>query len=397
MYLIEPKIVDLEDIKFSVIKPSRIKTVLTFLVAVGLNSMWIFNPGTLAVTFVVFPIVAYLAVKTWNKYTPKILQDYLVNNFRKYSLRKKGHKVEDEKLVYKLGEMALGLALSKDRDYFLEAEIIDVDLTKIRETMKERIIDLISACLGIVALIGVIMRNTIYIGRFGPDVVNNYIGLLIITLIFSPVLVAWLIPVIWVLRDARIKTINDERHIDDYFEFVRKGSLSRFLGIAGFLGGYSIISEIVEFKNPGSSFIQISIQSLGFLILAILTVAGTSYFVGMLYLFTKHEDITNDLRTVLSHYIPVGLTSVRQALPEEVEYFKEHETVYIHDVWGGKMEEVKAKDYESSEIYQNIPKAKSKDEDISDPKSDEISETNNSMADTRNSDADSPNEYSGES
>jgi len=319
MYLIEPKIAEAQDIKFSVIKPPRLKQIGVFLFAVVLNAMWIVVPGLIGLSIIVLPIISYFAVKMWNKYTKIILQDYLVNNFRKYHLKTQGAEMAKEHYLYRLIENMMGLSLSQENRYFIEAEVIDVDLRSIRATMKSRIVDLISACLGIVGLIGVILRNSIYIKSFNLNLAQFGV-LMIFTLIISPILVSWLIPVIWVLRDARIKVINTENHTDNYFEFVRKGFLSRFLGISGFIGLYSVLLEVSEILAKTNADFENNIFAINAVALlafigSILTIAGTAYFVGMLYLFTKHEDAVNDLRTILSHYIPVGLTSIRGALP----------------------------------------------------------------------------------
>lgn len=395
MYLIEPKIAEAQDIKFSVIKPPRLKQIGVFLFAVVLNAMWIIVPGLIGLSIIVLPIISYFAVKMWNKYTKIILQDYLVNNFRKYHLKKQGSETGKEHYLYRLIENMMGLSLSQENRYFIEAEIIDVDLRSIRATMKSRIVDLISACLGIVGLIGVILRNSIYIKSFNLNLAQFGV-LMIFTLIISPILVSWLIPVIWVLRDARIKVINTENHTDNYFEFVRKGFLSRFLGISGFIGLYSVLLEVSEILAKTNADFENNIFAINTVALlafigSILTIAGTAYFVGMLYLFTKHEDAVNDLRTILSHYIPVGLTSIRGALPEELEFFQNRETKIIVDKWGGDTKSPSIKNYKESEVYKRIPKIEPKMEDTYKGDSDDEFVSENQMNSTMNSEWDSSN------
>lgn len=151
-----------------------------------------------------------------------------------------------------------------------------------------------------------------------------------IALIFSPIFIFWLIPVMWIVNDLNIKSVDNKQTVMNLVDNIRTSQLDRFLGIGGLFAGIGFIALLLE-TFPGVSAYAGNWPNAGALLLdALLTLfmvvflfAGVAYLVGILYLTLSHQKIVNRFRKELSELLPVCTTLARKATAEEEEIFKE--------------------------------------------------------------------------
>lgn len=336
-YLVQSKTMNAEDLIFNVKKPGFIKWIQIFFVTILLNFLWLFT-GLLALGLIVIPIIAVIAQSTWDRMGSWIMEKVVISNFKEWDNEKKN--LEGEKntsFIVSLIKSLLGLNLLPQNQYYIDANVKDLDVSKIKKVLRSRIVDLLSSCLGIVVLLGTIFRYAFaYNHLTDQNALTAISRLLFFILIISPIFVGWLTPVIWQIQDAEIREIDDNGVIEDMANKVRRGLISRFLGFAGFLGGLSLMVDLVNrskeigdpsFKNLTT--IGVYLVALLMFILVLTSVAGTAYYIAMVYLSKHHEEKVNYLRKRLFKYMPLAIISVRTTDNEEttrfLNYFGEYE------------------------------------------------------------------------
>ena len=105
--------------------------------------------------------------------------------------------------------MLFNINIEPETKYYLEEEALDLNVGSIREFIQKRMYEMITSTLGI----GFVAAVIINFSSPGSLFIGFMIGFLAI--LASTILVAWVTPVIWTVRDARIRYIrkNNENHL----------------------------------------------------------------------------------------------------------------------------------------------------------------------------------------
>ncbi|MBY9000607.1 MAG: hypothetical protein KGD64_06820 [Candidatus Heimdallarchaeota archaeon] len=212
--------------------------------------------------------------------------------------------------------LLIGFDISPETKYYLEEKTYSIDIGSFRSFIRTRLYDMISASLGIGFLIASIVKYAI------SDTFTGFVtGALV--LLAAPILICWLTPVVWTIKDAQIKYIKPNNLDYELSDKVRRSVISRFFGLSAWFAGISffidLISELQVFNNSSfaSTVAMFFLAILGVIIVTILAF-GTLYLFGMLYLNFFHEKRVNDLRGKLSEIIPYAQTNA--IVSEESEY-----------------------------------------------------------------------------
>ncbi len=299
---------------------------------------------------VLFAGVVWLARISWKRLGNFFLQKFVHENFDGYiKEREEGSKRYTGVFgrTFKYFLMFFGLYLDPRKDYFIEEEVPDIDMTKIREIIKDRIIDLLSACLAVTVIIGSALRYFLVRSQLTTKEARDiFFGIAGISTLISPVLVGWLIPVIWTLQDSAIREVTKRNTVRELATNVRNGFLNRLLGFAGFIGGLTLLMDVLPLIDENGnqlSTVEVFIISLIILFLVVVVIAGPAYLTGLIYFTRNHEENVNKLRfTLFLKGIPLGMTMVRNANEEEIERFRKvGEEILRNEVAPNANEELK--------------------------------------------------------
>ncbi len=314
-----------EMMRFDITKPSLFRWILIIGIALILNIEWLNATGGfgIVISFCVIIIASWL----WSKIGFMILSKTVIREFNEFNLQF-GEKYSEtyqkigrsNPILRVFGTIILrfsGFRLSKYNEYYLEAEVKDVEIGKFKDFFRLRLLDVVSSCLGLSLLIGVSLRylleyinKTFFIGFTSLDL----IVFLFYSIAMSPLFVFWLIPVIWVFEDAQLRTVDIDRGVDsdEMIIKVRRGLLSKLLGWGGLLTGLIYLADLsTTLYGPDVSIVFKYSWALFILIWFLLTVTGTAYLTTVIYLARFHERNVNEFRRLLSKIIPVGVTVVK--------------------------------------------------------------------------------------
>ncbi|MHA1202750.1 MAG: hypothetical protein ACTSQ4_09530 [Candidatus Heimdallarchaeaceae archaeon] len=104
----------------------------------------------------------------------------------------------------------------------MEKKTHSIDIGSFKSFVGTRLYDIISASLGIGFLIATIVKSTI-----SDPSIGFITGALV--LLFSPILICWLTPVVWTIRDSQIKYIKTNNRNHELANIVRRSLVSIFL------------------------------------------------------------------------------------------------------------------------------------------------------------------------
>lgn len=331
------------DPKFSVTPPTRGKWAIIALLVIAMN--FALTTLTAGVGYIWLLIIAFIALKAWNKIGTGAAKMLVLDGFAARKLRQ-----DQEELLARaieggsfraLMRRLMGMNFDPNRRYFAEAKVTDLDLKSIQTTLRHRILDLVSACLGISFLIAWALKPL-----FGSNVAGQekVVVVLVFCVVTSPIIVSWLMPTIWLVQDSGIRWIDNKERVRDLANDIRRGVLSRFFGLAGFIGGFGFFMDSMPeifyvFEPNGTapgSAVGNAIVSMFYLLVATLMMSGTALLVAMLYLSNPHEKAVNKFRATLLQYIPAAKTLVHELTPHETRLVEEcthesldDETVFI--------------------------------------------------------------------
>jgi len=199
------------------------------------------------------------------------------------------------------------LNIDPDTTYYLEEETHDLDVSKISFFLQKRLMDMITSSLGIGFLIASIVKFSIR---------NTYTGFLAgsIVILMSPILISWITPVFWIIRDSRIRFIKTENDVYDLSDRFRTSIISRLFSVSVILAGVSFFIDIVQlvtgkFDPSLIASISMYLGAFAFILIVIILISGISFAVGMIYLSIYHERNVNKLRDELSEFIKFSQTN----------------------------------------------------------------------------------------
>ena len=209
----------------------------------------------------------------------------------------------------KLIALLFGININDGVLYYVEEGNYAADISNVKYILKEKMFDLIAACLGagfLVAAFAKIFIDDVYVGVLAGSIVT----------LLSPILASWILPVIWTLRDSRIKYMTPKMNNYELSHKIRRSILSRFLGFTGLFAGFGFLYDtfalvLYGYRNPTyRQMVLLFLLAIATLLIIITLLAGTASLVTMIYLSKFHEKKVNDLRDELSEFLPYGITNV---------------------------------------------------------------------------------------
>jgi len=276
---------------------------------------------TLIFTLIAVSIISVIASLFLWKYVGKwTIKKIIVNSLKDHKdyndslMFKKEDSIEKNEKKYRfrrrLISILFGISLKDRVLYYVEEEAYTANISSIKYILRNKMFDLTSACLGVgflIAAFAKIFINDIAVGILAGSIV----------ILASPILASWILPIIWTLRDARVKYMTPRMNSFELSRKVRRSVLSRFLGFSGLFAGLGFLYDVmylnfyygrIELKFHETLFL-IFISLVALLIIVILLL-GTASLVTFIYLTKFHEKKVNDLRDELSKFLPKGITNV---------------------------------------------------------------------------------------
>ncbi len=313
--------------RYKITKPSKKKWILNVTIFAAFYGFWYLaltipkwdkNPQQSYITMIIILLVTIsivsptLSIFLWNwigKWVAKklVYQTLKIKHEQKSEIKemlgdlKKEIKYKKFKFLRVLFSALLNIDISPDTQYYLEEEAIDSDVSSIRVFLKTRMYDLVTSSFSISILIATIIRIS------GPS--SYFIGFFTgaFVVLCSPMLTAWITPLVWAIEDARISYISKKNEVFQLSERMRRSAISRFFSISAFLSGIIFFSDVFRPIFGDTLDIKESILlfliALGIMLVVIVLLSGTSFLVGTLYLSIFHEKNVNDLRDNLSHFL----------------------------------------------------------------------------------------------
>ncbi|MCG3217024.1 MAG: hypothetical protein KAS63_09895 [Candidatus Heimdallarchaeota archaeon] len=321
--------------KFHVIKPSKKTWALLVFIFFGCYIVWYLiirfldfpdvnlrssDYSILAIILVTISLVSpIIAIFLW-KWVGRLVTRKLVYNTLKiqnehmHEIKKIFSKLKKDEHYKKYSFFRAFFAslfnfdISPEANYYLEEETHNLDVSKISMFVKSRLFDMITSSLGIGFLLASIVKFSIN---------NTYVGFLSgsLLLLISPILISGVTPVLWLIKDSRIKYIKPENNSFELSDKFRRSIISRFFSITAIFAGVSFFIDIIQLitgaYEPGlETSIYMYLGAFAAIIIVIILISGVSFAVGMIYLSTFHEKNVNELREELSEFIQFSQTNV---------------------------------------------------------------------------------------
>ena len=313
--------------KFRIIKPSKKKWILNIAIFITFYGFWYLalalpkwdkDPQKSYVIIIIILLVTIsiispiLSIFLWNwigRWVAKklVYQTLKIKHEGTSEIKemlgdlKKENKYKRFKFLRVVFSAILNIDINPNTQYYLEEEAFDSDVSSIRVFLKTRMYDLITSSFSISILIAMIIRLS------GPS--SFFIGFIAgaFVVLCSPMLAAWITPLVWAIEDARISYINENNEIYHLAERMRRSIISRFFSLSAFLSGIIFFTDVFRPIFGASVDIKESILlfliALGIMFVVVILLSGTSFLVGTLYLSVFHEKNVNDLRDNLSHFL----------------------------------------------------------------------------------------------
>jgi len=299
-----------ERAKFHVIKPKLANLVVLILISgiFFLIPFFIFYES-IAFLIIVFVPILLITPTIWNRLGKFISNKLVIKDFQIWEGKKRMYPIR------KMLNFIFGLNFSTKFKYFLSAEVVDLDLNEKIKLIKGKIFDIVSACIGITFTIGTILKLS--------SISSENVALwLTIILLISPLLISWLIPVIWTVSDGHIRMIDEKHVISDIGEKMGRSMVSRILGVAGIALGFTFILDMDYYMEGAEDVLNRYYFALFYLLMFISLIVGLSFLLGMIYIWKYHEKRVNEFRFKIAKIpLPIGITIVRQVTDEEKRFF----------------------------------------------------------------------------
>jgi len=327
--------VSAKESKFHVIKPSKKTWALVAFIFFGCYIAWYLiirflqfpdvhlrssDYSILAIILVsvsiISPIIAIFLWKWVGRWvTKKLVFDTLkIQNEHKHEIKKIFSKLKKDEHYKKYNffraffASLFNINISPDTNYYLEEETHDLDISRISKFAKTRLMHMITSSLGIGFLLASIVKYSIN---------NTYVGFLSgsLILLISPILISWITPVLWLIKDSRIKFIEPKNNAFELSNKFRRSIISRFFSITAIFAGVSFFIDIIQlitgtYQPSFEASIYMYLGAFASIIIVIVLISGISFAVGMIYLSLFHEKNVNILREELSEFIKFSQTNV---------------------------------------------------------------------------------------
>ena len=282
---------------------------------------WVMNLLILAMYILaIFFLPWFIYRKLWANFGHKLTRRILLKNIERYNNKKSTSWYS--KLI--------SLKFNQEYKYYIEAEVEDLDLNKIWILFKKKIFYFVFTSIGFSFTIAYIMVSLIGWEFFADEyrlTLIIYIGGGLLSL--GPVMLFWLIPLIWTVENLKIRSIDNMNIINFLEKEIKKSYLEKFIGVAGLVSAHSLLLKFSEFSisiNPTTGIPIISdifklddstlaiLMTKFLLFITIFFYFGISFLLCITYLNKHHESFVNNLRYEISKLLPIGITSVRKSI-----------------------------------------------------------------------------------
>ena len=312
---------------FKVKRPGILSRVKYFaLIIAGLFPLaifpWAVGLGIIAV------ILSYLfTARIYSKVGQGLVEKNVVQALKSY--RKEKEKPNPEKVISEGINSIIGLKFDTKKNYYVEDQVVDLNMDDVPTILKGRVFDIISASLGITFIFGMILTSVMEVNE---DSIGGIFGIMLIFNFFGPLIVSWLIPMVWILEDTDIRVVDDKHQIVQIGQQLRSGLFSKLLGVGGLMLGVTFLSSnatiFMEEENP--SIVGIYGISMILVFLFMLMIASPSMAVALSYLEHHHEKNVVACRTLLREILPTGLTIVKRTrIPKSIEEIERDEQARV--------------------------------------------------------------------
>ncbi|MCY3413933.1 MAG: hypothetical protein INQ03_19985 [Candidatus Heimdallarchaeota archaeon] len=299
------------------IRPKLTSWLLYLALIAGPSGIMIAAMGSSSYFFMILMISLIGALISWKILSPFIFSLLILNPLRRI---KSGKKL---RFLNRRGLGFLGIDLSDDNQIYVESEVKTIDLNNVRKTIS-RMFELITSGLAIVFISLSIYGYENYMDRFN----DPYLLLteLLILLMMGPIILGFIIPVVWSIEDFALKSVDEDNNISLMSDNVRGGLLNRIFGISGLISSLSFLYQY-HLYYPELTDREIVNQSMLMVDSAVLLIylaglfAGPSLAFGLLYLIIIHPKMVRNLRSKIIPYIPVAATFTRIATEMETNTF----------------------------------------------------------------------------
>lgn len=293
---------------FTVYRSSRLRFILIVLILVVLTSGILTLASSLTgIYLVLFTASSILTIMIWNTLGMRWTSFLLHQIVKKWQVKTSGKSIS---LGYRVLFWLLGIKVHENYHLYLKSIPESIDLSSGLSVLRERSVELVFTCMAFLFLVLSLVRPDLYY----QDQVDGYIALVYINwgLIFSPVAVFWLYPLIWITNDIGLRYIDENQAVRSVVTDLRHSQLNRFLGISGFFAGIYYFLELYEtFPEMGAIdgvsmniFLLVVEAATGLLIVA-------AFFIGFVLLFSIFY---------LRFFYGNHAQSVRQKLAQEIGY-----------------------------------------------------------------------------
>ncbi len=294
-------------------KPQKINLSYISLLNILIRS----NIGLIALLFV---FIISLSFPLWNYFSKTLIESLIIKNFKKWNDNERSN------IIKKFFLYLLNIKL-KDYEYYLEAEPYNLNLSikKYPSIFRERIRDIVSINFGIVFII-------IFILNFFFDYVHqeNYLlifSIILFLFILSPFLTSWIIPLIWIIRDSRLKYIDNNNNIKEMAEDINKSLIFRLLS---FSGVFFAISYFIDYNSSlGIPLIENIFFTAYTLLVISLIIGMLSISIGINYLAIFHEKNVNRMRYKL---VEKGYVPLKTSFGKDVEKKMLEEFIKLNNI-----------------------------------------------------------------
>ncbi len=251
-------------------------------------------------------------------FSTPIVWQWVFRRFIKYNLVPAMNAYQENKEEKKLFEIVkskvgkfLGIRLNPDWIYFIEAEPHDIDLTDNKVLLKHHAFDVTTTAIGFSFLFTMVLGFIINITA------ENWTILLYLSIgiaFISPLLISPLIPILWTLEDAALKSVDKIHQIQPLGFRMRERVFDRIIGKGGLIFGFSFvlrqitdINTEIETLSSFGQFLWTVVIFLGMVLIMALPCILTT----MRYLRLYHEENVTLTRNILKTVIPIGYSVVR--------------------------------------------------------------------------------------
>lgn len=236
----------------------------------------------------------------WQRVTSLIMNNQVVRSFE--AAKKQSITARPMSLLGKIFGMK---TFGGEHNYYLEGKVEKTDLNDIKEMFQDRILSAISSNIGFTFYIAFLINFLLPSDLTGKDAL--FLSIMIMQLV--PLMVSWIVPVNWALKDSLIRHVGHNNTVHDMGEEMNNGILDKFIGIGGLIVGINVAYDLA-YDSSLLEITNILVAAVYFIFYFLLLSSGTIVIISLLYLNGYHKELVNSVRVKLSRVLPIAVTSI---------------------------------------------------------------------------------------